>query len=54
MKRKLASDMERYERKVETKKRTMADIVKLERENDHLISENMQLKKECEWLKDEN
>ena len=31
----------------------MADIDKLERENDHLISENMQLK-ECEWLKDEN
>ena len=93
MKRKLASDMERYERKVEAKKRrvencdrlaaassllalsedgngsaycephtglhtltalTMADIDKLERENDHLKSENMQLRKECEWLKDEN
>ena len=93
VKRKLASDMERYERKVEAKKRrvencdrlaaassllalseddngsaycephtglhtltalTMADIDKLERENDHLKSENMQLRKECEWLKDEN
>ena len=93
VKRKLASDMERYERKVEAKKRrvencdrlvaassllalsgdgngsayceshtglhtltalTMADIDKLERENDHLKSENMQLRNECEWLKDEN
>ena len=93
VKRKLASDMERYERKVEAKKRkvencdrlaaassllalsedgngsaycephsglhttaalTMADIDKLERENDHLKSENIQLRKECEWLKDEN
>ena len=33
---------------------TMADVDKLERENDHLKSENMQLRKECEWLKDEN
>ena len=32
----------------------MADIDKLERENDHLKGENMQLRKECEWLKDEN
>ena len=33
---------------------TMADVDKLERENDRLKSENMQLRKECEWLKDES
>ena len=93
VKRKPSSDMERYERKVEAKKRrvencdrlaaassllalsedgngsvycephtglctsttlTMADIEKLEGENDHLKLENMQLGKECESLKDKN
>ena len=92
-KRMLTSDRERYERKVEAKKRriqncdrlaaassllalsedgngsvycerhsglftsttlTMADIAKPERENDHLKRENVQLRKECEWLKDVN
>ena len=32
----------------------MADIAKPERENDHLKRENVQLRKECEWLKDVN
>ena len=33
---------------------TLADLEKLERENNHLKSDNVQLKNECEWLKEEN